>query len=132
MPRTVEGIVESHQIARDRRARGLPSWKGQLHFLATVNPLLKRYLDGDTTLKPQELLDAFHAAAKEVRSKVPEAKEAFIPMEHEDLEFFVCELENWTLVDMEQADLVDEFNNALDRLCDWCDRYRWWIKPSGI
>lgn len=131
MPRTVEGIVEAHQLAAERRRRGQPVWDGQLLFMETLEPLGERLEEGDTTLTAQELLDGFHAAAKEVREKVPQAKEKFFTMKDDDLEYFVVTIEEWTLSFVESCpDILAEFNIALDRLYDWCDTNRWWIKPA--
>lgn len=131
MPRTVEGIVESHQLAQQRRRAGRPVWDGELTFMATLEPLGERLDEGDTTLTAQMLLDGFHAAAKEVREKIPQAKEKFFAAEDEDLEYFVCTLEEWTVSFIESCpDILEEFNIALDRLYDWCDKNRWWIVPA--
>jgi len=129
MPRTVEGIVESFQLAEERRHQRKPVWDGKLSFLKQLGPLAERMDAGDTTVTAQMLLEAFHAAAKEVREKVPQAKGAFFPMADEDLEYFVVSLEEWTVEFIEACpDILEEFNNALDRLYDWCDRNRWWIE----
>lgn len=131
MPRTVEGIVEAHQIAQERRARGLNSWKGQLSFMTTLGPLAERFDAGDETLTAQEMLDGLHAAAKEIRAKVPEAQGKYFEFEHQDLENFVLTLEELTLARLEaHEDIIEEVNDALDRLYDWCDRNRWWIVPA--
>lgn len=131
MPRTVEGIVEAHQIARDRTRRGLPSWNGKLSFMPALGKLSERMEEGDDTLTAQELLDGFHAAAKEVRAKVPQAQGKYFESVDDDLENFVLTLEEMTLSFIENhPDIFEEFNEALDRLYDWCDRYRWWIEPA--
>lgn len=131
MPRTVEGIVESFQLSTQRRAKGLHPWVGELRFMDTLLPLSERFNEGDITLTAQELLDAFHAAAKEVRAKVPEAQRKYFKGEDDDLENFVLTLEEWTLSHIENcADILDEFDEALDRLFDWADRNRWWISPG--
>jgi len=78
----------------------------------------------------QQMLDGFKAALAEVRSKVPEASEKFLPMEHEDLEWFIQELDGWDLAYMEKCpDIIEEFNEVLDRFYDWCNTNRWWIAP---
>lgn len=128
MPRTVEGIVEAHQIARERRAAGKSPWNGTLDFMRDLRPLVEAFQAGDESVTSQKMLDAFKAAVAEVRAKVPEAKGDIVEMEHEDLEYFVGELEGWTLASLEASpDIVEEFDNALERLYDWCDRYRWFI-----
>lgn len=130
MPRTVEGIVEAHQLATARRAKGLSPWKGELSFMGTLTPLCDRFEEGDEKLTAQELLNGFHSAAKEVRSKVPEAQAAYFKSEDEDLEYFVLTLEDLTLASLEaHEDILEEVNIALDRLYDWCDRNRWWVHP---
>ena len=131
MPRTVEGIVQAHQISRDRLSRGLPSWKGSLEFMTPLAAIAERHEAGDDSLTAQMVLDAFHAAAKEVREKVPQAQQSFFPMEDEDLENFVLTLEGWTLSYIENCpDILEEFNEALDRLYDWADVNRWSITPA--
>jgi hypothetical protein len=131
MPRTVEGIVEAHELAQARRRQRRPAWDGELTFMSRLAPLSKRMEEGDTTLTAQELLDAFHATAKEVRDKVPQAQGKMFASGDDDLEYFVLTLEEWTLDFIESCpDIFDEFDTALDRLYDWCDRNRWWIKPA--
>lgn len=128
MPRTIEGIVEAHQLATARRAKGLSPWKGELTFMRTLSPLCDRFENGDGTLTAQQLLDGFHAAAKEVRSKVPEAQGPYFKGEDDDLEYFVLTLEELTLASLEaHEDILEEVNEALDRLYDWSDRNRWWV-----
>lgn len=131
MPRTVEGIVESFQAAEARRNAGRLAWDGTLSFMETLGALAKRYHSGDTTLTAQTLLDAFHGAAKEVRSKVPEAKGPLFEGVDEELERFVLTLEEWTLTSMEaSADIFDDFDDVLDGMYEWCNRARWWVSPS--
>jgi len=131
MPRTVEGIVEAHQLARDRIRRGLPSWNGKLMFMPALGKLSDRMEEGDTTLTAEELLEGFHAAAKEVRAKVPQAQGKYFEGVDDDLENFVLTMEEMTVSFIENhPDIFEEFNEALDRLYDWCDRNRWWIAPA--
>lgn len=131
MPRTIEGLVECHRMASQRTARGLSPWKGNLEFLSTLAPLVARFESGDISLKPAEFLAGFHAAAKEVRAKVPQANDKFESMDDEDLHWFVQTIEGWTVEYLQSAsDIMEEFNEALDRLYDWCDANRWWIAPG--
>jgi hypothetical protein len=133
MPQTVELKVLAHELAEDRVKRGLPRWKGTLTFLTSIGQLVKRHEEGDPTLTAQMMLDGFHAAAKEVREKVPEAKGDIIHMKDDDLEAFLLTLEEWTLSFIENCpDIIDEFDDVLDRLYDWCDVNRWWIEPAGM
>lgn len=127
MPRTVEGIVEAHRLASRRVAKGLHPWKGTLMFMHTLKPLAASYESGgDVTA--QQMLDGFKAAVAEVRLKVPEASLKVMPMEHEDLDWFIQELDGWDLAYVESSqDILDEFNEILDRFYDWCNTYRWWI-----
>lgn len=130
MPRTVDSIVEAHQIAQKRRSRGLPTWSGTLTFLPELTRLVEA-MQADCSLdSAHALLEGLKGAAAEVRQKVPEASLPLQPLEHEDLYFFVEELEAFTLESMQEDDILDEVDNALDRLYDWCDRHRWWIQPS--
>lgn len=130
MPRTVEGIVHCHELARDRARRRLPSWDGSLTFLAPLKVLSERHEEGDDTLTAQMMLDGFHAAAKEVRAKVPQAQGKTFEAVDEDLEYFVLTVEEWNVAFIESCpDILAEFNRALDRLFDWCDVNRWWIAP---
>lgn len=131
MPRTIEGIVQCHQLARDRRRQGLPSWAGTLNFMAQLDALATRHDDGDETLTAQQMLDGFHAAAKEVRTKVPEAKGTDFSLDNADLEHFVVSLEEWNLAFIENCpDILAAFNELLDPFYDWCDQNRWWIAPG--
>ena len=131
MSQTIEGLVECHRIARDRAQRGLPSWKGTLGFMAQLKTLAERHSAGDDDLTASEMLAAFRSAAEEIRAKVPEAKLPWLPMEHEDLEYFLDTMEGWTVEYIENADdILGEFDNALDRFADWCDVNRWWIAPA--
>lgn len=119
MPRFVEDIVNGFG----------KRWKGELNF-APLTELSKRYYAGDTTLTAQILLEAFHAAAQEVRAKVPEAHpDHMFEMKDEDLENFVLTLEEWTVAYIENSDdIFNEFDEALERLYDWADANRWSIK----
>ncbi|MCC5612547.1 hypothetical protein LC612_39100 [Nostoc sp. CHAB 5834] len=117
-------------MASQRAARGLSPWKGNLEFMSLLAPLVTRFESGDTSLKPEELLAGFHAAAKEVRAKIRQANDKFESMEDEDLHWFVQTVEDWTVEYLQGSpDIIGEFNDALDRLYDWCDANRWWIAP---
>lgn len=130
MPRTVDSIVACHVRADALRRAGKPVWNGTLMFQHRLTPLLVAYRDG-TDLKPQELLDAFHAAAKEVRERIPQAKGDIVSIDDEDLEAFVLELEGFTLKKLEESpDILDEYETVLDRMFDWCDANRWFIDPA--
>lgn len=130
MPEFVEDRVRNHIAAQERRAQGRSPWDGELTFKIQLDALAERFEAGDGTLTSQELLDGFHAAAKEVRAKVPQAQGKYFKGEDDDLEFFVLTLEEMTLPYLEaHADILEEVNEALDRMYDWCDRNRWWIKP---
>lgn len=129
MPQTLEGLVNCHIAARERRKAGKSPWEGTLEFMSILRPLCQRYEDGDDTLTPQELLAGFHAAAAEVRAKVPEAKGDIVEMKHQDLENFVLGLESLTVDDMESLPSVtDHFDELLDDFYDWCDENRWFIR----
>lgn len=129
MPRTVENLVRNHQLAIRRVRQGKPSWEGELEFMTVLTPLAHRHQGGDPSLTARELLEAFHATAKEVREKVTQAKGDFFNTEDEDLEFFVCELESWTLEFVEShPNIWDAFDEGLARLYDWCDEHRWWVE----
>jgi len=129
MPRTIEHIVQCHNLAESRTKRGLSKWDGKLSFMMDIGPLAKRLEAGDTTLTAQTLLDAFKAAAQEIRSKIPQAQGAYFKMEDDDLEYFVLTMEEWTVVFIENCpDIFEEFDEALERLYDWCDINRWWIE----
>jgi hypothetical protein len=131
MPRTVEGIVQAHQISQDRIRAGKPSWESTLGFMKVLGALSKRYSEGDTTLTAQILLEGFQAAAKEIRAKVPQAQQPTFESGDEDLEDFVSTLEEWTVASIESApEIFEEFDEILDRLYDWCDVNRWWITPA--
>jgi hypothetical protein len=131
MPRTIEGLVEAHELATERRARGQNPWEGELTFMHVLAPLAERFNAGDITLTSQKLLEAFHAAAKEVRAKVPQAQGKYFNGDDEELENFVLTLEEWTVSHLENcSDILDEFDDALDRLYDWANRNRWWISPG--
>ncbi len=131
MPRTIEGIVEAHQIARDRVRQGKPSWNATLHFMAALGVLHERHEKGDDTLTAQMMLDGFQAAAKEIRAKIPQAQQPTFEMADEDLENFVFTMEEFTLESIESSpDIFADFNEALDRLYDWCDVNRYWIAQA--
>ncbi len=131
MPRTIEGIVQAHQISRERVRQGKPSWNATLHFMKALHDLHERHDEGDDSLTAQMLLDGFQAAAKEIRAKVPQAQQPTFEMDDEDLENFVLTMEEFTLESLQNAeDVFDDFNEALDRLYDWCDINRWWIAPA--
>lgn len=131
MPRTVEGIVECHQLARDRARQGKPSWEGTLNFMALLSPLCERHDEGDDTLTAQMMLDGLQAAAKEIRAKVPQAQVQHMVSADEDLEYFLQTMEDWTVAAIENCeDILAELNIALGRLYDWCDVNRWWIAPA--
>lgn len=131
MPRTVEGILQARQISRERVRQGKPSWKATLHFMKTLRDLHERHNEGDDTLTVQMLLEGFQAAAKEIRAKVPQAQQPTFDIDDEDLENFVLTMDEFTLESIEASpDVFEEFNEALDRLYDWCDINRWWIAPD--
>lgn len=131
MARSVEGIVEAHQLSRSRTRAGRPSWEGSLTFMKELGKVGERHHEGDITLTAAVVLDAFHAAAKEVRAKVPQAQGKFFESNDDDLEAFVLTLEEWNISFIEGcADIFDEFDEVLDRMYDWCDRNRWWVEPA--
>lgn len=131
MPQFVEDIVACHIEATQRDREGRPRWDGQLEFMSVIRPLAERLGKGDDTLTAQELLDGFRAVAKEIRDKVPQAQSKFFEAGDDDLEHFVLTLEQeWSLNYIEMAEeIFDEFDELLERLYDWGDRNRWFIKP---
>jgi hypothetical protein len=122
MPRFVEDIVNARQKAGERR-------KQELDF-QPLGELAKRFYAKDASLTAQILLEGFHAAAQEVRSKVPQARPGCIfEMVDDDLENFVLSLEEWTVTSVEKCpDIFDEFDEALERLYDWADANGWSVK----
>lgn len=121
----IEG--QNPQAPRRRQA----GWVGKLMFMTELNELANRHHVGDETLTAQMMLDGFHAAAKEIREKVPQAKEDFFFSVDEDLEYFVLTLEEMDHAFIENCpDIFDVFDNALSRLYDWCDKYKWWVEPA--
>jgi hypothetical protein len=128
MPRTVEGIGQTHEIAQARARQALPSWDGKLMFMTQIKVLADRLDDGDISLTATEMLAGFQAAAKEVREKIPQAKGPRFEMRDEDLERFVQELEGWTVEFVENCpDILEAFDHLMDPLYDWCDVNRWWV-----
>lgn len=131
MPQTIEGLVKCHELARSRTRRGQPSWAGTLGFMAQLDALATRHDDGDDTLTAQQMLDGFHAAAKEVREKIPEAKGSDFTLDNADLEHFVVSLEQWDLAFVENCpDILQAFDDLLDPFYDWCDMNRWFLTPG--
>lgn len=130
MPRTIEGLVQCHQIARERARSGKPSWEGKLLFMSALAAMVERFEDGDDTLTPQMMLDGFQEATKEIRAKVPQAQGDIVSIDDQDLESFVLTIEQWTVSHIEASpDILEEFNEQLDRLYDWADVNRWRIAP---
>jgi len=131
MPRTLDSLVECHVAVRERAKAGIPPWDGELTFLAQVGPLFERFNVGEDTLTAQDMLDGFHGAAKEVRASIPAAQVLEFSPADADLEAFVTTLEGWNLEFVENCpDIQADFTRLLDRLYDWCDANRWWIKPA--
>lgn len=122
MPHFVEDLLNARLKASSRQ-------KQELNF-QRLGELAKRFYAKDDSLTAAILLEAFQAAAQEVRSKVPQARTGCVfEMKDDDLEHFVLSLEEWTVPFVEKCpDIFDEFDEALERLYDWADANGWSIR----
>lgn len=126
----VEILVQAHTIARRRIRRGQSPWEGKLNFLPKLTAILERLNEGDDTLTAQMVLDTIHAAAKEVRLKVPQAQSPITDSANEGLEYFLDVFEGFTLERVDACPCLDDaLEPAMAHLYDWADIHRWWITP---
>lgn len=112
MPRTIEGIVENHQAATERRKAGKPVWDRKLHIkhllsedtstenAKKVGNEIAQVLRGSSWLKADEKESAERMGGSEV---------AQVAEEFEDIED------------------LEHFNAVMDRLYDLADADRVWV-----
>lgn len=113
MPRTIESIAHSHDIANRRRAEGLPVWG----YTVRIKHLLT---DDESDESAQKV-------GKEVATVLrtsawAEADREFARERGGDSEVIVCAEE------FEEVRGLEDFNAVLDRLYDLADVDRAWIE----
>ena len=125
MPRTIEGIVESHRLATALRNAGKPIWT----YSANIREIIQAV--GEET--PESVSAAAVAIAARLRAGLPAR---FFDITHDDCDFDFLEavedLEDYSadrLRDQEAAgfDPTELFNERLDSIYDWADRERAWL-----
>jgi|SRR5690606_7390478 len=121
MPRTIEHIVEAHQLASKRRAEGLPVWDMTITFQHLLNEVSNDKLAANSANKiaevirstvPAEWLDGCHDNWDETLDEIVIGMEALKPGSYADDPGFSP---------------LEDLNNMLDQLYDWADLKRVWI-----
>lgn len=116
MPRTIEGIVEVHRVARQLRRQGKPIWKAEIK--------IKDLLGNDDS--NQRSVEIAHEVAKRFRAGLPTKTFDVRSDDYDDeITILVEDLETFSL---EMADNINDiFNERLDEIYDWADNNRIWI-----
>ena len=116
MPRTIEGIVESHRAASELRRQGKPIWK----YEVKVKDLLG---DDDSNERAVEIAKEL---AKRMRTALPDKLLNVQDDDYDDeITSIIEDLETFNL-EM-STDICSIFNERLDEIYDWADANRVWI-----
>lgn len=126
MPRTIESIVENHQVAAERRAAGKPVWD------MTIN--IKSILHEDQANTSNEhVAKVANRIGALLRSSVPAA---WLEYGSSRVDFTLLEIvEGMEALEPDSYEgetaftPLDDLNNMLDQLYDWSDRQRVWLGP---
>ena len=124
MPRTINSIVESHQLARERRDSGKPIW----------NKTIRLY-------RPKsKSVEDFMAAANEYEKILKKALPAhLLDDSHDDFDedldiilFNFREISKYTSLEKAEKELNPDIEKyiieTVDALYDWADQKRYWIE----
>lgn len=112
MPRTIESIVENHQVAQERRKAGKPVWDRRLHIKHLLN-------DDDSDENAQEVGRQIAAILRTSSWLKADKENHGERLGDPEVQMAMEEFEDI-------AD-IDHFNAVLDNLYDLADADRVWI-----
>ncbi len=126
MPRTIEHIVETHRLARERVQAGRPVWARTIDIKATL-----ARSNGDTSEATAARVANEIAAL--LRSRLPAATLDWAsPGCDDEIAEIVEGLEQLrpdSYADDREWSAHQDLNAGLDALYDWADRERIWLGP---
>ena len=118
MPRSIDGIVASHQAARSLRAQGKPIWSGQVQ--------LKDLLTNDD-VKKDDVVEIAHEMAARIRKSLDEKFFDINSDDYDDdLTMIVEDMEIFHASNLGD-DAQEVLNERLDEFYDWADHNRIWV-----
>ncbi|WP_323016441.1 hypothetical protein [Castellaniella sp.] len=120
MTQNIETIVAAHRIAANLRAQGKDPWTYRVRIkdLFVENP------------KNEDMSEIAQGAAKRLRAALPAS---MFDVTHQDYDPEIdCIVEAFECIcmgdDLDDGELVEEFNTILDDLYNWADINRLWVK----
>lgn len=126
MPRTVEGIVECHKAATERRAQGRPVWNHHIE--------IKKLFSKDDYPTNQAMHDTSKGILEVLRNKfkgrLEPADMGSFDMDLDDVVQYFQEIVDTAPkrgLEKRDSETLEALNEALDMLYDWADRARVWV-----
>lgn len=127
MPRTIESIVECHQVARARRRAGRPIWDLKI----PVRSVLHDYERAGDDLRPEQAAELSQRLYKLLMTTIPQEWLAHDhPNYSQDLEDVLDALKDATAASFENSDFgspCDQVDDMLEQIYDWGDKMRVWL-----
>jgi len=124
MPRTIEGIVENHRVAAERRAAGKPVWDREIAVKAILH-------EDKSNTSNEHAAQVANRIAALIRSRIPAA---WLDWNSDDLDENLTQIvEGMEALKPNSYEGVADFtpledlNNMLDQLYDWADGKRVWL-----
>lgn len=124
MTRTIEGIVESHRLASERRAAGKPIWDRTIN----IKPILKEDPDNNTKEHAASVANRIGAL---LRSHVPAGWLDYNNDDYDDDLIDIVEGMEALKPDSYDGEAdyspQEDLHNMLCGLYDWADKHRVWL-----
>lgn len=121
MPRTIDSIVENHQVARERRNAGKPVWDHRIN----IKEILFRNRLNETN---EHAATVGNELSTLLKQSVPKAwLDISSPDFDDDIDNYIDWLSHLKGAGEAQGAVLEDLNSILDQLYDWADHKRVWL-----
>lgn len=125
MPRTIDHILATHQLAASLRKEGKPIWNKTID----IGSIIREKRDAS----PEQIADVGQRIAKKLRSGLPanlldETSDDY----DEDIATPIEICENYTAGELANdrergLDILADLNGQIEAIYDWADKHRIWL-----
>ncbi len=121
MPRTIDSIVENHQVARERRNAGKPVWDHRIN----IKEILFRNRLNETN---EHAATVGNELSTLLKQSVPKAwLDISSPDFDDDIDNYIDWLSHLKGAGEAEGAVLEDLNSILDQLYDWADHKRVWL-----